>query len=43
MSRHLFTSDLHLGHERVAALRGFLSVKEHDDHEVADLISQAGV
>lgn len=25
-----FTSDLHLGHERVAAIRGFDSVEEHD-------------
>lgn len=30
MSRHVFTSDLHLGHERVAKLRGFDDVEDHD-------------
>lgn len=30
MSRHLFTSDLHLGHERVAGLRGYPSTEAHD-------------
>ncbi|PSL04100.1 calcineurin-like phosphoesterase family protein [Haloactinopolyspora alba] len=28
--RHLFTSDLHLGHEKVAGLRGFECAVEHD-------------
>ncbi len=30
MSRHLFTSDLHLGHAHVADLRGFPDVETHD-------------
>ena len=34
MSTIHFTSDLHLGHEKVAALRGFASSEEHD-HAVA--------
>lgn len=28
--RTFYTSDLHLGHEKVAALRGFDSVAAHD-------------
>lgn len=38
--RILFTSDLHFGHEKVAALRGFDSVGWHD-HEVYKSISDA--
>jgi len=30
MSDHLFTADLHLGHQLVAELRGFNSIAEHD-------------
>jgi calcineurin-like phosphoesterase family protein len=32
MSVVYFTSDLHLGHRRVAEIRGFSSVEEHDEH-----------
>ena len=31
MSKILFTSDLHFGHEKVAGYRGFGSAEEHDD------------
>lgn len=37
MSRHLFTSDLHLGHEKVAHLRGFATVQKHDETVLANL------
>lgn len=37
-----FTSDLHLGHERVAKLRGFTSTHHHDEHVLATWKSQVG-
>lgn len=46
MSRHLFTSDLHLGHERVADLRGFASTAEHDEHvmeALGDTVREADI
>ena len=30
MTQHYYTADLHLGHEKVARIRGFDSVPEHD-------------
>lgn len=33
-----FTSDLHLGHEKVAALRGFPNVRKHDSVIVSNLL-----
>ncbi|OXM43786.1 hypothetical protein [Amycolatopsis alba] len=30
------TSDVHIGHRKVAEIRGFASVDEHDDHPAAD-------
>lgn len=36
MSRVWFTSDLHLGHERVAAIRGFDNPAHHDE-EIIDM------
>lgn len=33
-----FTSDLHLGHEKVAELRGFPSVRKHDSVIVDNLL-----
>lgn len=35
--RDWLTADLHLGHARVAELRGFTSVEEHDDTIMANL------
>ncbi|MGR6088986.1 metallophosphoesterase [Brevibacterium sp. CSND-B09] len=37
MSNHLFTADLHLGHEFVAKGRGFNSSVEHDDLIIGNL------
>ena len=43
MSRHLFTSDLHFGHLKVATEhRGFASVGEHDDAVIAALDEHVG-
>src|SRR5690625_8019802 len=32
-----FTADLHLGHQRVAELRGFTTGREHDDYLIEQL------
>ncbi|WP_306358726.1 MULTISPECIES: metallophosphoesterase family protein [unclassified Nocardia] len=40
MSRVFYTSDLHLGHRRVAELRGFDSTSAHDDY-LADIWDSA--
>lgn len=37
MSQRWFTADLHLGHEKVAHLRGFETVEEHDNTVLASL------
>lgn len=37
MSDHLFTADLHLGHEFVAKERGFRSTEEHDERIISGL------
>lgn len=42
MSRHLFTSDLHLGHGRVAALRGYRYDAEHDEAVCEALAAHVG-
>ncbi|UXE03820.1 metallophosphoesterase [Gordonia phage ObLaDi] len=38
MSRRLYTADLHLGHEKVASVRGYDSVADHDDAIMAPLL-----
>jgi calcineurin-like phosphoesterase family protein len=40
MSTTWLTSDSHLGHERVAEIRGFANVKDHDDAWVNTWLSQ---
>ncbi|ERB55322.1 hypothetical protein N806_29820 [Rhodococcus sp. P27] len=37
MSRTWFTSDLHLGHEKLAELRGFDTIEEHDTAVIESL------
>lgn len=36
-NRRFWTADLHLGHPKVAELRGFASVREHDTHILGQL------
>lgn len=36
-NRRFWTADLHLGHAKVAELRGFASVREHDTHILSQL------
>mgnify|MGYP000707629157 CR=1 FL=1 len=40
MSKIWFTSDLHLGHKLASKMRGFDSVKEHDEDIIVKLIEQ---
>lgn len=42
MSRHLFTSDLHLGHDKVARLRGFGYSEPHDEYVIERLRRAVG-
>lgn len=37
-----FTSDWHLGHNKVALLRGFNSVEEHDNHIISNINKAVG-